>query len=124
MDLGSLQLVAESVNGRSYVTGASRIEGATCFLEIDEQGGASVVGCDPREALVAKGGWLIFHPSAGGRSGVLILPEGQTVSSARAGAQTLEVRGRGVTFRDIGSGVRGIELTTARGIRTQFFPEG
>lgn len=78
-----------TVGGERLYSAVRRGTGEPCFLSLPGAAvahatdTAATVGCDGLDALVAKGGWLIARPAAGGtRSGLVIVPTGTPTASA------------------------------------------
>lgn len=118
VDLRSAEVVADNVNGRSYVVAGGLAAPGTCYVEIPAAREVDpVIGCDEEDNLIAKGGWLIYHTGsrADVRSGLLILPPGYTATRGSAGRADLEASGRAVIFRDLPRSEQRIDVITAEG---------
>ena len=77
VDFDGSQLLG-NVNGEVFVSGTLRETGEPCYVALPATktpDDAITVGCDPRDQLVKKGGWLISRGDVGStRSGLLIAP--------------------------------------------------
>lgn len=126
VDTSRAEVVAAELNGRAYLVAPDlTVAGQVCFVEISLTKAKEdfVVGCDAPSAVRAKGGWLIYHDAARGRTGLLILPDGRTASTARAGTRSLTAGGRAVVFRELDRSVETIDVMTVDGDLSATFPE-
>lgn len=130
VDLAAAEMVHQASWGTTYLVAPGKeIPGTLCVVQIHSRGEArAMVGCDQPEVARAKRGWLFIEQDrrAGTRSGILILPPGESRISASAGSANLASGSvapeRSVVFEKLPATVTEFRVRTAAGERTVTFP--